>query len=168
MQQIPEKPTISTCGRAGGVCAGTWLASVFLAVAGLTAAFYTRKSPSWAPFVALAISTGGMLLFLIQYSRACRLQAANIIRPPVKAPVTIAITDGDAMRRLFDRFDIRAIERARALGLSSGDASSFLNLARDFVDVAHAQRLMNTGNEAELDVHIRAAIERALLTFQAR
>lgn len=74
--------------------------------------------------------------------------------------------DGLALRRVFDRFDLLAIERARAEGLAPAEQSSFLNFARDFVDVDHSLGLLADRDEDELKRHFAASLERALLAFR--
>lgn len=93
-------------------------------------------------------------------------------RPGVVAPpaysygVKEAARDTLALRRVYDRFDLLAIERAKRQGLTPGEQASFLNFARDYVDVDHALGLLAERDENELKQHFLASLERALLAFQ--
>lgn len=169
-----HQPDFIPCTRASNTCAGTWIFSVMLAIGGLVAAFSTRHAPHWVPLAALGVSMFGMMVFVVKYGRSCRADASHLMIPihqpsvaAVEPSPAAAADDGGQMRRLFDRFDVRAIERARALGLAPREAASFLGFARDYVDNAHALRLLAAHDEAELERHIAASIERALLAFQA-
>jgi hypothetical protein len=72
-------------------------------------------------------------------------------------------SSNEASREVFDRYDVRVIELARNLELKPKEAAGLLEFARDFVDVAHATRLLRKGDQDELERHLDAAIERAVL-----
>lgn len=88
---------------------------------------------------------------------------AQIVTPPAYGSKP---RDTLPLRRVFDRFDLLAIERARAEGLTTSDQGSFLNFARDFVDVDHSLGLLADRDEEELKRHFTASLERALLAFR--
>lgn len=166
-----DKPPSIPCPRASEACGATWLFSVMLAVCGLICLFTMHRMSVALPMIALGASTVGMVVFLSLYGRACRLEAAKVVKPqqPVvdAPPVVVSAGYDDAMRRLFDRFDPLAIERARGAGLAPTAIAGFLPFARDFVDTAHAVRLLDAHDEAELERHLKAGIERALVTYQS-
>ena len=83
---------------------------------------------------------------------------------PVALPVPAA--DDLAMRKVFDRFDVRAIERARRAGQAPATVAGFLDFARDFVDRRHVAALLDQSDDLEVDRHLAAAVERALLQFE--
>ena len=195
MMDERDQPGYTHCTPAGSACAAMWLCSVLLGAGGLVAAFTRFPNVKWMVPAALGVSIFGMLMFVISYGRACRAAAARVIAPPagsvpgVLAPKLIPIeevsavaaaepspaaataaaqsTDNAQLRKLYDRFDLKAIDRARQAGLTAKDAASFLGFARDFVDQRHALGLMAAGDEAELGRHLAASIERALLAFQS-
>ncbi len=96
-----------------------------------------------------------------------RTITAFILSLAVVSTAAAQSTDNAQLRKLYDRFDLKAIDRARQAGLTAKDAASFLGFARDFVDQRHALGLMAAGDEAELGRHLAASIERALLAFQS-
>ncbi len=88
-----------------------------------------------------------------------------VTTPPAYASKQAA-TDTLALRRVFDRFDLLAIERAQRHGLAPAAQASFLTFARDYVDLDHSLALLAERNEDELKQHFTASLERALLAFQ--
>jgi hypothetical protein len=78
---------------------------------------------------------------------------------------TGASVSNDISRQVFDRFDVDVIELARSLELKPKEAASLLEFARDFVDLPHASALMRAKRDEELDRHLDAAIERAVLQY---
>lgn len=98
--------------------------------------------------------------------------APNAQSSPVAAPpgygynAKDAARDNLALRRVFDRFDLLAIERAKRQGLTPAEQTSFLDFSRDYVDVDHALALLAERDEEELKRHFMATLERALLAFQ--
>ncbi|MCC6148780.1 MAG: hypothetical protein IT461_00900 [Planctomycetes bacterium] len=94
-------------------------------------------------------------------------QSAGVVAPPgYSYTPKEAARDNLALRRVYDRFDLLAIERAKRQGLTPGEQASFLNFARDYVDVDHSLALLAERDETELKQHFMASLERALLAFQ--
>ena len=92
---------------------------------------------------------------------------AGVVAPPgYNYTAKDATRDNLALRRVYDRFDLLAIERAKRQGLTPAEQTSFLNFARDYVDVDHALTLLAERDETELKQHFMASMERALLAFQ--
>jgi hypothetical protein len=74
-----------------------------------------------------------------------------------------ASPNNDLTRQVFDRFDVQVIELAREISLKPKEAANLLEFARDFVDVSHASNLLRNNRDDELECHLNAAIERAVL-----
>ena len=92
---------------------------------------------------------------------------AGVVTPPgYNYTAKEATRDNLALRRVFDRFDLLAIERAKRQGLTPAEQTSFLGFARDYVDVDHSLTLLAERDETELKQHFMASMERALLAFQ--
>jgi hypothetical protein len=69
------------------------------------------------------------------------------------------------MRKVFDRFDVKVIGHARSQHWQPDKIASFLDYARDYVDTQHATSLLNGNERGELDRHLDAAVQRALLEY---
>jgi hypothetical protein len=69
------------------------------------------------------------------------------------------------LRKVFDRFDVKVITHARGQYWSADKIASFLDYARDYVDTQHATSLLNGNERGELDRHLDAAVQRALLQY---
>jgi hypothetical protein len=164
-----------------------WLLAVILAVVGLAA--MGRHGANPMVIVPVGISLFFMLMFIVSFRREARRieaeqqmerlerAARRATEPDVDEPeyhqprehhfgAPVPYGNGqvnEATREIFDRFDVRVIELARDLKLKPKDAAGLLEFARDFVDVPHASRLLRMSNNSELECHLDAAIERAVL-----
>lgn len=167
-------------------CSGNWvgrgllmLLAAGIGLAGVGALLSRGARPTVAVPVVLSLVFLGLYVARrrresIQPSNHCIqakvLPAAECVdRPaPQGGPVALPVPSADdmAMRKVFDRFDVRAIERARRASLAPAAVASFLDFARDFVDRRHVAALLDHEDGAEVERHVEAAIERALLQFE--
>lgn len=155
-----------------------WLVAIVLGVLGLAA----LGRPGGAKAVALipiGISLFFIIMFLVGHRReqrrlsAARWQnAAGAVLPqaPLQEvrlePQALPKADDASLRKLYDRFDVKAIELCRGSQMAAARTTEFLEMARDFMDTAHAAQLIRANNLAELDIHMHAALERARLQFE--
>jgi hypothetical protein len=156
-------------GSGGG---WVWLVAVLLAVLGL--ALFARHGSNNLVMIPVGISLFFMLMFLFSYRRESRrlqslretqrLTAPDFEPQPMGMLPPPAASDG-TLRCLFDRFDLKVIDHGRRNEWEPRQISSLLEMARDFVDTPHAGALLNAGEKDELDRHLDAALERALLQF---
>lgn len=167
------------------------LMALLLGVFGLAMAAKLANGGKGSLVVPAVFAGMGFLYFLVRGFKGggcCSVQRANwrddappaggevppphTADAPVVAPPRYGYTAKDAardnlsLRRIFDRFDVLAIERAKRQGLSPSQQSSFLEFARDYVDVDHSLALLADRDEEELKRHFTATLERALLAFE--
>lgn len=166
-------------GFAGGLA---WLIAIILGVAGMVA--MAKSSGRAVAVIPIGISLFFIFMFLIGHRREARrlsnlraqarspveqLEAQYLpaIRPEVRLePQSLRRADDESLRRLYDRFDVRAIEECRANNMDAKAITAFLEMARDFVDTAHSAQLIHEGELEELDRHMGAALERAKLQYE--
>jgi len=150
-----------------------WLLSIglgFLSVVLLS----SRKTEVFG-VIALIVAGTILLDFLFSRIRAHRdfkkqlreLHQAIAIQNAQLLP-RVATPKPDAMRMIFDRFDLLTIKRARNDGLDGRHTAELLDFAREFVDTSHAAMLLEQHEEEELQRHLAAALERALLSIETR
>lgn len=152
-----------------------WLIAVIIAAIGL--AVMARHGFNNIVIVPIGVSLFFMLMFLISHHReAKRLawrrevarlrEAAREIQSGATghAPAPRQLSAVDVgMRKIFDRFDTKVISHGRMYGWEAPEIAGFLDFARDYVDTQHAQALLEGNEKGELDRHLDAALERALL-----
>jgi hypothetical protein len=153
--------------KSGGLL---WLVAVVIAVVGL--ALLSRHGFNNVAVIPVGISLFFMVMFLISHRRetrriawkreVTRMQQANQQMQPmtVQAPRPAVDT---TLRKVFDRYDLKVINHGRTYGWGPDRIASFLDYARDYVDTQHAGSLINGNEKGELDRHLDAALQRALL-----
>lgn len=148
-----------------------WLVAIIIAVIGL--ALMARHGANNIVMVPIGISVFFMVMFLFSHRReakriawkreVARYQEIERQRQQAVSVQTTQRTNDAAMRKIFDRFDLKVIKHGRAHNWAAGDIASFLDYARDFVDTRHAGSLLDGNERGELDRHLDAALERAVL-----
>jgi hypothetical protein len=169
-QETPGAPAIPSSGNGWA-----WLVAVIVAVIAIVV--FARSNGNQLVLVPIAISVFFMFMFMVNHRRETRrLEAARAFKrleeaarkaqgePMGMEPGTPARNDV-ALRKVFDRFDLRVIQHGRANNWQPKQLSSLLEMARDFVDTPHATQLQRSGDDDELDRHLLAALERALLQY---
>jgi hypothetical protein len=151
-----------------------WIIAVIVAVIGLFAV--ARGGGNTFVLASVGVSVFFMFMFLIHHRREVRRsevarqlkrydEAQRAQDEPMGMEPPQPGRDDAALRRVFDRFDLKVIEHGRRNHWEPKQISSLLEMARDFVDVPHASGLMRAKESAELDRHLDAALERGLLQF---
>lgn len=151
-----------------------WLVAIILGVFGMMA---VAKSGGKAPvaLIPVGISLFFIFMFMIGHRReqrrlsASRWQGMNAQQPLQEVRLeaqALPKADDASLRKLYDRFDVKAIDECRDNKMDAKQITAFLEMARDFMDTAHAAHLIRCNNLAELDIHMRAAMERAKLQFE--
>lgn len=152
-----------------------WLIAVIIAVVGL--AVMSRHGFDNIVIVPIGISLFFMVLFLVSHRREARrlawrrevarlreaardMQTGAVGSSPA-APPPSAVDVG--MRKVFDRFDTKVISHGRSHFWKAPEIAGFLDFARDFVDTQYSQSLLDGNEKGELDRHLDAALQRALL-----
>ena len=148
-----------------------WLVAIIIAVIGL--ALMARHGANNVVMVPIGISVFFMIMFLFSHRRearriawkreVARYQEIERQRQQAVSVQTTQRTNDAAMRKIFDRFDLKVIKHGRAHHWGAKDIASFLDYARDFVDTRHAGSLLDGNERGELDRHLDAALERAVL-----
>ena len=148
-----------------------WLVAIVIAVIGL--ALMARHGANNVVMVPIGISVFFMVMFLFSHRRevkriAWKREVARYQEMERNRQQTIAVqntqrTNDAAMRKIFDRFDLKVIKHGRMYGWDAKAIASFLDYARDFVDTRHAGSLLDGNERGELDRHLDAALERAVL-----
>lgn len=150
-----------------------WLIAIVIAVIGLTV--MAKHGADEIVAVPIGISLFFMLMFIFSHRRETRQLAwrremarlQNAAHEQVnatahgRAPNKPIVDTG--MRKIFDRFDSKVIAHGRMYTWKPADIASFLDFARDFVDTQHANELVRANEKGELDRHLEAALDRALL-----
>ncbi|MCB9933541.1 MAG: hypothetical protein H6841_08985 [Planctomycetes bacterium] len=145
-----------------------WLVAIIIAVVGL--ALMAKHGANHVVFVPIGISFFFMVMFLVSHRREARrlawkrevarmqdMHAQQVVQAPrPAAPDT-------TMRKVFDRFDAKVISHGRDKYWNPQRIASFLDYARDYVDTQHASALLAANERGELDRHLDAALQRALL-----
>lgn len=160
------------CGFAGGLA---WLIAIGLGVLGMAA--MARHGCRTVAVIPIGISLFFIFMFMVGHRREQRRLAASrwvnnqsCCTPPAQEvrleAQVLPRADDASLRKLYDRFDVRAIEECRANSMDAKAITAFLEMARDFVDTAHAAALINRREMSELDTHMNAALERAKLQFE--
>ncbi len=154
-----------------------WLIAVIVAVVALVV--FSRSNGNHLVLVPIGISVFFMFMFLLNHRReARRLEAsrrvqrlADAARRAQDGPEAMGFEppqparDDASLRRVFDRFDMKVIEHGRNNKWEPKQISSLLEMARDYVDTPHASLLLKRSEETELERHLDAALERALLQY---
>ncbi len=186
------QPNSQPRGFASGLA---WLVAVVLGILGMVAMAKGHgdgRGHSIA-MIPIGISLFFIFMFMIGHRREQRrLANMRMMQPPAEpqlhtpqgmtgqpvvdllhqAPPTTLETqklpkaDDASLRKLYDRFDVRAIEQCRASQMDARQITSFLEMARDFVDTGHAAQLIRRNDLAELDTHMHAALERAKIQHE--
>jgi hypothetical protein len=162
-----------------------WLISIIIAVVGLV--LMAKHGSNHVVLVPIGISLFFMTMFWVSHRRESQAiakrrafnlllererahdvelnhtpQAGALYAPVQQASSVVPAADVN-LRRVFDRFDLKVINLGRDWGWTPKDIASFLDYARDYVDTQHASSLMQTNEKGELERHLDAAVERALL-----
>lgn len=146
-----------------------WIIAVMLAVFGL--ALLHRHGANNLVMIPVGISLFFMFMFMLSHrSESRRLQAVRHAQRMAEfEPQAIGMLpparDDDSLRRVFDRFDLKVIEHGRRNSWEPKQISSLLEMSRDFVDTQHAGTLLANEDSHELEFHLDAALERALLQY---
>lgn len=148
-----------------------WLVAIIIAVIGL--ALMARHGANNVVMVPIGISVFFMVMFLFSHRReakriAWKREVARFQEMERSRQQTIAVQNTQrandaAMRKIFDRFDLKVIKHGRMYNWDAKEIASFLDYARDFVDTRHAGSLLDGNERGELDRHLDAALERAVL-----
>lgn len=143
-----------------------WLFAIVIAVIGL--ALLSKHGPHNVVVIPIGISVFFMVMFLFSHRRETRriawkrelvrMQAQQAIAAQPQRPAV-----DTTLRKVFDRFDVKVIGHARNNHWSPDKIASFLDYARDYVDTQHSTALLNGNERGELDRHLDAALQRALL-----
>ncbi|MCA8947218.1 MAG: hypothetical protein KDB29_13380 [Planctomycetes bacterium] len=154
-----------------------WLVAIIIAVIGL--AVMSRHGANSVVAVPIGISLFFMVMFIVSHRRetrriAWKREVALMHEAQQRLPQNMAVT-GHApvsnqpadlsMRKIFDRFDLKVITKGREKSWDAKRIAGFLDYARDFVDTQHASSLMKSGEKGELERHLEASLERALLQY---
>lgn len=154
-----------------------WLVAIIIAVVGL--AVMSRHGANSVVAVPIGISLFFMIMFIFSHRRetrriAWKREVALMHEAQQRLPQNMAVT-GHApvsnqpadlsMRKIFDRFDLKVITKGREKFWDAKRIAGFLDYARDFVDTQHASSLMKSGEKGELERHLEASLERALLQY---
>ncbi|MBE7490704.1 MAG: hypothetical protein HS108_02910 [Planctomycetes bacterium] len=153
-----------------------WLVAILLGVFGLVALIKSRGEGGVVALVPVGISLFFIFMFMLGHRReqrrlavmraAARHESGMALQEVRLEPAPLPKADDASLRKLYDRFDVRAIEQCRENALDARQITGFLEMARDFMDTAHAAQLIRQNNLAELDVHMHAALERAKLQYE--
>jgi hypothetical protein len=148
-----------------------WLVAVVIAVVGL--ALLSKRGFNDVAVIPVGISLFFMVMFLISHRRETRriawkrefsrMQQAQQQIQQVQAPRPAQTAVDTTLRKVFDRYDLKVINHGRSYGWSPDRIAGFLDYARDYVDTQHAGTLINGNEKGELDRHLDAALQRALL-----
>jgi hypothetical protein len=148
-----------------------WRVAIVIAVIGL--ALMARHGANNLVMVPIGISVFFMVMFLFSHRRearriawkreVARMQEVERARQQQVVAADVPRANDVAMRKIFDRYDLKVINHGRMYGWGAKDIASFLDYARDFVDTRHAGRLLEGNERGELDRHLDAALERAVL-----
>lgn len=148
-----------------------WLIAIIIAVVGL--ALLAKNGFNNVAFIPIGISLFFMVMFLVSHRREARQLAwkrevARMQETPAVAPQPVAYAPRPAapdanLRKVFDRFDVKVITHGRDKYWNAQRIASFLDYARDYVDTQHASALLAANERGELDRHLDAALQRALL-----
>ncbi len=148
-----------------------WLVSVIVAVIGLVA--LAKSGGNRAVAVPIFISVSFMVMFLFSHRRENRriIRARQDAEYRHQNTMIVATSKAEVnkqrdkdLRKVFDRFDVMVIKEEHShYNLNAKDVAEVLEYARDFVDTNHAIELMNKGQMTELNIHLKAAYQRAAL-----
>jgi hypothetical protein len=151
-----------------------WLVAVIIAVIGL--AVLARHGANSVVAIPIGISLFFMVMFIVSHRRETRRLAwkremAMLQQAQQRLPQQVAMHEKPcpatdlALRKIFDRFDLKVITKGRDKYWDAKRIANLLEYARDFVDTQHAAALMKSGEKGELERHLEAALERALLQY---
>jgi hypothetical protein len=163
---------VSTGTGSGGAL---WLIALAMGVVGLYVMW--RTGAAGVTVLPVLVSVFFMLMFLLSFRRDAReLKQAREARhfeqyeldaaEPRLREAGVSPREDFCTRRVFDRFDSLVIHEAERHTHEPEKISQFLNLARDFVDVPYAANLARADDWEELNVHLKAACERAYLQYR--
>jgi len=169
-----SEPGTQSRGFASGMM---WLVAIILGIFGMIAMAKSRGSAPPVAVIPVAISLFFIFMFMIGHRREQRRLAAtrwqnaqNAMNQQVQEvrldTQALPKPDDASLRRLYDRFDVKAIDECRTNSLDAKQITAFLEIARDFMDTSHAAQLIRCNNLAELEIHMHAALERAKLQFE--
>ncbi|MDC1142734.1 hypothetical protein OAU50_06555 [Planctomycetota bacterium] len=170
MNQWDREQHMQPHSASGGIA---WLISVVIAVIGLIA--LSKGAGHGAVTVPIFISVFFMVLYLFSHRREYKriasaqkeakiMQQANIIAAESKAYINKQ--RDKELRRVFDRFDLMVIGNQRSQTRTASAVAEVLEFARDYVDSSHAIDLLKKEQFKELDIHLNAAYERAVLQLE--
>jgi len=166
-----SEPSTQGRGFANGLM---WLVAIVLGLFGLIALAKSGGAKGVA-LIPIGISLFFIFMFMIGHRREQRRLAATrwqnqVGNQPLQEiriePQPAPKADDASLRKLYDRFDVMAIDECRENKLDAKQITDFLEMARDFMDTAHAAQLIRANNLAELEIHMHAALERAKLQFE--
>lgn len=181
------QPSSQPRGFASGLA---WLVAVVLGILGMVAMAKNHGDNGHSiAMIPIGISLFFIFMFMIGHRREQRrLSCLRAMQPPAEPRIhtpqgtaaqpaqaagnlqqtqctvetqKLPKADDASLRKLYDRFDVRAIAQCRASRMDAKQITSFLEMARDFVDTGHAAQLIRRNDLAELDTHMHAALERA-------
>lgn len=146
--------------------AGLWLVAVVIAVIAL--ALLGRHGANNIVVIPIGISLFFMVMFLFSHRRevkrnAWQREVARLHSQSVTVPTPQPAAVDTTLRKVFDRFDVKVIAHGRSKFWQADKIAAFLDYARDYVDSQHASALMNGNEKGELDRHLDASLQKALL-----
>ncbi|MBX3475042.1 MAG: hypothetical protein KF754_11715 [Planctomycetes bacterium] len=169
-----SEPNNQPRGFASGLA---WLVAIVLGVLGMMA--MAKHGFRTVAVIPIGISLFFIFMFMIGHRREQRRLMSNrwqqmattvLPQPPLQEirleQQSLPKADDASLRKLYDRFDVKAIEECRHNSLDAGKVTEFLEMSRDFMDTAHAAQLIRRNDLAELQIHMHAALERAKLQFE--
>lgn len=186
MNPWDRERTYSEPDTGGAPSAGSgvlWLVAVIIAVIGLSV--LARHGANSVVAIPIGISLFFMVMFIASHRRetrriAWKREMAMMREAQQQLPQQIAVSDlcnggvpaeaprratDLSMRKIFDRYDLKVINKGREKMWNARRIAGFLDYARDYVDTQHASALMKSGEKGELERHLDASLERALLQY---
>ncbi|MHC4839591.1 MAG: hypothetical protein ACYTDT_01340 [Planctomycetota bacterium] len=150
-----------------------WLVSVVIAVIGLVA--LAKGGGHRAVVFPIFISVTFMVMFLFSHRRENKRifkarQDAEVRRQAqamaASSQAHINKQRDKDLRRVFDRFDLYVIGSLQTSAKPANAVAEILEFARDYVDTNHAIELLKKEQFNELDIHLKAAYQRAFLQME--
>ena len=152
-----------------------WLVAVIIAVIGL--AVMSKHGANSIVAIPIGISLFFMVMFMVSHRRETKRLAWRREWTAMQQQAQGSLPDQPAvyeqprpsvdlsMRKIFDRFDLKVINKGRDKHWDPKRVAGFLEYARDYVDTQYASALMQNGEKGELERHLEASLERALLQY---
>ena len=161
-------------GASSGGSGLLWLVAIIIAVIGL--AVLAKHGANSVVAIPIGISLFFMVMFMVSHRRETRRLAwkremAMLQQVQQRLPQNVAMNQVArpatdlSLRKIFDRFDLKVITKGREKYWDPKRIAGFLDYARDYVDTQHASALMKSGEKGELERHLEAALERAMLQY---